>query len=214
MKRIESIFTNDHGRGSTIFAVIAVLALTVAIATVVVMSGEKRSVVADSLPAPIASVPQDPPSRYSVFMQLTANGTLLESETVFLDREQWTPVLEYNASIVRPTERGTSISTGRSVFNPIVLTKLVDKSSPLIMLAMRQNQVIEATFEFERPSSDTGAIETYYKIDIAQGRIAGIQKNMGLAGGDTETVSIVFNSVAETHETESVQDEWSWSSQN
>lgn len=214
MKRIESIFTNDNGRGSTIFAVIAVLALTVAIAAVVVMSGEKRSVVADSLPAPIASVPQDPPSRYSVFMQLTANGDTLDSETLFLDREDWTPILEYNASIVRPTERSASISSGRSVFNPIVITKLIDKSSPHIMRALRQNEGIEATFEFERPNADTGQIEIYYRIVIAQGSIGGIQKNVGLVGGDTETISIVFNSISEMHQTESTEDQWSWSSSN
>ncbi len=50
-------------------------------------------------------------------------------------------------------------------YRPIVFTKPIDKSSPLLSVALDSNEVLEATFIFYR-TSQNGQLEKYYEIKL------------------------------------------------
>ncbi len=63
--------------------------------------------------------------------------------------------------------------TGRRQYGPIVFTKRIDRSSPLLAQALAQNQVIDAIFRFYRPTP-SGMEQQYYTITIERGRVSSI----------------------------------------
>ncbi|HEJ9478428.1 TPA: Hcp family type VI secretion system effector [Proteus mirabilis] len=50
-------------------------------------------------------------------------------------------------------------------YRPIVFTKPIDKSSPLLSVALDSNEVLEATFIFYQ-TSQNGQLEKYYEIKL------------------------------------------------
>ncbi|WP_426206978.1 type VI secretion system tube protein Hcp [Providencia sp. PROV272] len=48
-------------------------------------------------------------------------------------------------------------------YKPVVFTKPIDKSSPLLAVTLDENKELEATFVFYR-TSQNGHLEKYYKI--------------------------------------------------
>ncbi|EMF4709933.1 Hcp family type VI secretion system effector [Providencia stuartii] len=50
-------------------------------------------------------------------------------------------------------------------YKPIVFTKPIDKSSPLLSVALEQNEVLEANFIFYR-TSQNGQLEKYYEVKL------------------------------------------------
>lgn len=201
MKPFNSIFAGVSGRGSTAIGLMAIMAVAAIVITIVVTNDGNRSAEANSPGAPVAQVPQDPVSGNSVFMQITANGDDITGESIFGDRfGAWGDVLEYNHSATSSGPRiGGASTTGRTTHNAIVITKPIDKSSPLLFEALNTNQTIEATLEFERHNPDEGFLEVYYIVEIDGARITGIRKNAGLLGGDTETISIAYGTMMETN---------------
>ena len=208
MKSVSSILSTGRRGQMAVVAAIAVAAVAV-IVTMAINGGGKTPADADSLAAPAAQVPHDPPTSGAAYVRITANGNFLEGESVYgirqgvPDPDGWTDVLEYNHSITS-SDRTSGLATGRRIHSPIVITKRIDKSSPQLLQAMDQNQVVELVLEFERLNPN-GDVETYYRIETTNGRITGIRRNAGLLGGDTETLSITYQTLIESHETENTQ---------
>ncbi|MEY0233113.1 Hcp family type VI secretion system effector [Providencia manganoxydans] len=50
-------------------------------------------------------------------------------------------------------------------YKPVVFTKPIDKSSPLLSVALDQNEVLEANFIFYR-TSQNGQLEKYYEVKL------------------------------------------------
>lgn len=50
-------------------------------------------------------------------------------------------------------------------YKPVVFTKPIDKSSPLLSVALDQNEVLEASFIFYR-TSQNGQLEKYYEVKL------------------------------------------------
>jgi type VI secretion system secreted protein Hcp len=70
-------------------------------------------------------------------------------------------------------EAGSGMATGRRQYEPLLIRKRIDKSTPLIAKALVQNEVIEGKFKFFRPNpTGDGTTEQFYTIEIKQGRIA------------------------------------------
>ena len=69
------------------------------------------------------------------------------------------------------------MATGRRQYQPLMIRKRIDKSSPLIAKALTENQVIEGQFKFFRPNpSGDGTTEQFYTVEIKQGRVASIKQ--------------------------------------
>lgn len=206
MKPVSSIINGEGNRGQVLIFAAVVLAAFAVIATIALTGDSRKTAEAGSLSAPSAQVPLDPVSSNTVYVKIFANGELIEGESIFDDRfdELWTDALEYNHSIVAQVDSGSQLATGRLTHNSIILTKRLDKSSPGLLQAMDNNAVIDLEIEFERASNDGTAI-VYYTIETTGGRLTGIRKNAGLFGGDTETLSITYDTLTEEHELFGIQ---------
>lgn len=66
-----------------------------------------------------------------------------------------------------------SMSGGRGKHMPIILTKNIDKSTPLLASALHDGEEIECKINFYRTSS-VGFDEKYFTVTLSGGRIANI----------------------------------------
>ena len=76
-------------------------------------------------------------------------------------------------------EAGSGNATGRRQYRPIVVRKDIDKTTPLIMKALRMNQNVSGIFKFYRPDTGTNPEEPgsgedtmFYSIEFTGGRIS------------------------------------------
>lgn len=146
----------------------------------------------------------------SVALYLKANGTDLQGESTItsLGRENSIECLFFEDAVRTAREKGTSMATGRRAYEPLVIRKRIDKSSPLCAKALCNNEVIEATFKFFRPNpAGDGTTEQFFSIQIAEGRIASIKRTSPDASDPAssmlpplEEISFVFHTITWTYE--------------
>ncbi|MNC68962.1 Major exported protein [compost metagenome] len=65
----------------------------------------------------------------------------------------------------------------RATHGPIVITKNIDKSSPLLAQALTNREVIDCTISFYRTSS-YGTQEKYYTIKLGDAQVADLMLDM------------------------------------
>lgn len=87
--------------------------------------------------------------------------------------------------------------------HPITFTKLIDKSSPLIMVAITNNEILTATFSIYR-LNQFGALELYYEIKLTNATITGVSGNfpntLDSSGVmPTEIISLQYDSITASH---------------
>ncbi|WP_230353950.1 Hcp family type VI secretion system effector [Lelliottia sp. WAP21] len=85
----------------------------------------------------------------------------------------------------------------------VVITKPVDKSSPLLNKAITDNEILTCDFDFYR-TNRAGMNELYYKIKLTEATIKDIRlsspDSLNNPGGQPiETVSFTYNSVSWEH---------------
>lgn len=93
----------------------------------------------------------------------------------------------------------------RSTHNPIIITKHVDKSSPLLAQALSNREEVNCTISFYRVSS-FGAQEKFYSVSINGGIIADLTLEMPHAilqhdAEPQEHVAIRYREITWTHHT-------------
>jgi len=156
----------------------------------------------------------------TVHLFLKANGSDVKGESTqrSLSRQDSIECLSYKQSIITAREAGTGMATGRRQYEPLVIRKRIDKASPILAKALCENQAIEGTFKFYRPSpTGDGTTEQFYSVAIKQARIAGIQQFVP----DTtvpatsieppmEEISFVFHTISWTYSNGGVTHEDSW----
>ena len=118
-------------------------------------------------------------SKASIWLYLTIDGNDIQgdSQVQSLDREGTIEIWSFRMDVQVPSDVSSGRATGSRVYSPIIVTKLIDRSSPLLMKALTHNeQVDEAEFKFFRTSvNGEGSEEYYYSIKIELGRITGIR---------------------------------------
>jgi type VI secretion system secreted protein Hcp len=79
--------------------------------------------------------------------------------------------------IIVPRDVQTGLRSGRpAVHKPLMIRKLVDKSSPLIMGALNSSEtLLECELVWYRPSPQTGADEPYYAIALEEATVVDVQ---------------------------------------
>ncbi len=103
----------------------------------------------------------------TVHLFLKGNGFDIQGESTqtSIGRENSIECLSFKSSVLTVREKGTAIATGRRQHEPIVIHKRIDKSSPLLIKALCDNQVIEAEFKFYRPNpTGDGTTEQFYTM--------------------------------------------------
>ena len=90
-----------------------------------------------------------------------------------------------------PYNWGTGQVSGSRIYGPIIVTKYIDKSSPLLYQALAQNQTKQqAELVFDRINS-TGQLEWYFKITLDDVKIIKIQT----AYPNIEQISLAFRKI-------------------
>lgn len=110
-------------------------------------------------------------------------------------------VLAYSHNMITGTDGGFSGSRGKHL--PIMITKNIDKSSPLLANALHECEEVECTIFFYR-TSPAGGQDKYYKVQLRGARIAQINLQVPHAihmndAEPQEMVSIRYREITWTH---------------
>lgn len=90
-------------------------------------------------------------------------------------REGGMAVVAFDHALIMPTDVTTGQATGKRQHKPLVVTKAIDKASPLLRNALVTNERLsEVTIQFWQPSH-TGAETNYFTITLTNAHIVAIE---------------------------------------
>jgi type VI secretion system secreted protein Hcp len=118
-------------------------------------------------------------------MALNAYLTLKGQKTGAIDgsvtqkgREKSIMVIAVSHEITSPRDPASGLPTGKRMHKPMVITKELDKSTPLLFNVLVNNEnVTEWTLKFWRPSA-TGAEQQHFTIKLTNANIASISTRL------------------------------------
>ena len=156
----------------------------------------------------------------TVHLYLKASGADIKGDSTqtSLGREGSIECVYYEQAVKTAREAGSGMATGRRQYEPLLIRKRIDKSSPLLCKALVENQVIEAKFKFFRPNpTGDGTTEQFYTVEIKQGRIAS-QKQIvpdtivpaTATDPALEEITFVFHTISWTYTNGGVTHEDTW----
>ncbi len=91
------------------------------------------------------------------------------------DREDSIEVFGFNHEVLSPRDAASGLPTGKRQHKPLVITKAMDKATPLLMNILVNNENITVwEIKFFRPSR-TGTEEFYYSIELENANICSIR---------------------------------------
>lgn len=110
-------------------------------------------------------------------------------------------VLAYSHNMITGNDGGLSSSRGKHL--PIMITKNIDKSSPLLASALHEREEIECTIHFYR-TSPAGGRDKYYSIRLTGAKITHLNLQVPHAihmndAQPQEMVSIRYRDISWTH---------------
>ena len=157
----------------------------------------------------------------TVHLFLKANGQDIKGESTqhSIGRENSIECVFYQQQVKTAREAGSGMATGRRQYEPLLVRKRIDKSTPLIYKALVENQAIEGTFKFFRPNpAGDGTTQQFYTVAIKQGRVASINQYVPdtiVPATSTEPpleeVTFVFHTISWTYTDGGVTHEDTWS---
>ncbi len=160
----------------------------------------------------------------TVHLYLKSNGEDIKGESTqtSLDREGTIECLSFVDSVRTAREKGSGMASGRRTFEPLVLRKRIDASSPLLARSLCNNELVEGTFKFFRPSpGGDGTTEQFFTVEFGKGRIASIRRvspdtidPASALEPPTEEVSIVFHNITWTYDATGASHYDSWDEQS
>ncbi|MEE9382655.1 MAG: type VI secretion system tube protein TssD [Nannocystaceae bacterium] len=157
----------------------------------------------------------------TVHLFLKCNGEDIKGDSTQTSqgREGSIECLYFEDSVRTAREAGSGMATGRRTFEPLVIRKRIDQSSPLLARALCNNEVCEGEFKFYRPNPDgDGTTQHYFTIRISGARIASIKRVSPDVSDPAsavmpalEMMSIVVNTISWTYEPTGAEHEDTWS---
>jgi type VI secretion system Hcp family effector len=125
-------------------------------------------------------------------------------------------VLAYSHNMAAGNDGGSS--GGRGNHMPIVLTKNIDKSTPLLASALHEGEEIECKINFYRTSS-VGGQEKYFTVTLVGGRIANLNLQVphAIHMGDAqpqELISIRYREIYWVHHKASTSAYSTWGNED
>ncbi len=94
-------------------------------------------------------------------------------------RENLNPVIAMSHEIVSPRDASSGLPTGKRQHRPLVITKEVDRASPILANILVNNENIsEWELKFFKPSANRGVETHYYSIKLTNASIASIRTEM------------------------------------
>ncbi len=157
----------------------------------------------------------------TVHLFLKSNGKDVKGESTqtSLGREGSIECIAYEQGVTSAREAGTNMVTGRRQFTPLKIVKRIDKSSPLLVKALANNEKIDAVFKFYRPNpSGDGTTEQFYSVELKEGNISAVKQFVPITidphtsgAPPQEEVSFVFKTITWTFTNGGVTHTDSWS---
>lgn len=157
----------------------------------------------------------------TVHLFLKANGQDIKGESTqtSLGRKDSIECLYYEQAVMTAREAGTGLATGRRQYQPLLIRKRLDKASPLIMKALTENQTVDGTFKFFRPSpKGDGTTEQFYTVVMKGGRVASARQFVpdtlvpaSSKEPPLEEITFIFHTISWTFNDGGVMHEDSWS---
>jgi len=126
-------------------------------------------------------------------------------------------VQAFKLNITVPKDPQSGQPTGTRIHTGLTFTKVLDKSSPMIMQALATGeQIKKGTFKFYRTAS-SGEQEHYYTIEIEEGLVVDVtpwfpnalDPNNGSIS-HMEDVTLTYKKITETHEVAGTSGSDSW----
>ena len=157
----------------------------------------------------------------TVHLSLKANGEDISGDSTItsMEREDTIECLSFHDSVRTAREASTGMATGDRSYEPIKISKRIDKSSPLLAKALCNNEVAEGIFKFFRPNpAGDGTTEQFFTIEFQQCRVSSIVRNSpdviapaAATAPATEEVSFVFGHIRWTYEPDGIEHIDAWS---
>jgi type VI secretion system secreted protein Hcp len=157
----------------------------------------------------------------TVHLFLTANGTKVDGDSTItsMERENSIECLRFYDSVRTAREASSGVASGERTYEPLVIEKRIDKSSPLLAKALCNNEVVEGIFKFYRPNpAGDGTQQQFFTVEIQEGRIAYINRASpdvidpaSASAPPTEEVGFVFGYIRWCYEPDGIEhiDHWS-----
>lgn len=93
-------------------------------------------------------------------------------------REDSIMVIAFSHEVESPRSASSGLATGKRQHKPLTITKEIDKSTPLLMNALTDNENLsEVILQFWQPSR-SGREFQYYTIELTNARIVDIHQEM------------------------------------
>jgi type VI secretion system secreted protein Hcp len=115
----------------------------------------------------------------NAYMRLkgTTQGEIKGSVTQ-AGREDSIMVIGFSHEVISPRDAASGLPTGKRQHKPIVITKEIDKSTPLLMNVLVNNEnITEWELRFWQPSA-TGKEFQFYTVQLINASIASIRSEM------------------------------------
>lgn len=136
-------------------------------------------------------------------------------------REDSIQVIAYNHEIKSPRDAASGLPTGKRQHGPLTITKEIDKSTPLLLSAMINNENIsQLELRFWQPSK-TGKEVQFYTIEMVNASISNIEGEMlnnkypeNMQHKEREHVSFCYQKIIWTIEDGGITTEDDWEAPN
>jgi len=93
-------------------------------------------------------------------------------------RENKIMVIAVSHEVISPRDPASGLPTGKRMHKPFVITKELDKASPLLLNILTNNEnITEWELQFWRPSA-TGSEQQHYTIKLTNANIASVNFRM------------------------------------
>ncbi len=132
-------------------------------------------------------------------------------------REDSIMVIGFSHEVVSPRDAASGIATGKRQHLPLIITKEIDKSSPLLMNALVNNEnITEFTLRFWQPSRSGKELQ-FFTIQLLNATISDIRQEMlnnkypeNMQHKEREHISFVYQNITWTYEDGgiSASDDW------
>lgn len=139
-------------------------------------------------------------SSSDIFLQIKGSGQgVLAGGVTEKGKEGSIKVVTCQNSNLSPRDAASGQATGKRQHCPITITKEIDKASPLLAKAFKdQENLPEVTLTYYR-AGKKGAIEKWYTITLKEVFISSLKSSTGGKSQTQEEISFTFQKI-----------EWSW----
>jgi type VI secretion system secreted protein Hcp len=153
-----------------------------------------------------------------LFLKINGNAVKGESTQSSLGRDGSIECIQWDMSVTSAREAATNLVTARRQFSPLKIVKRIDRSSPLLVAALSQNQKVDGVFKFYRPNpSGDGTTEQFFTVEFKEGNIASVKQfvtptiHKETAGEPPqEEVTMVFKTIVWTYTNGGITHQDSW----